>query len=273
MEVISGTEISGQVVKLIESAREHLVLVSPYFDPWERLDTAIRGAYSHHGVKVRLLVRGGKDRDAQESKSRSLRTFGVEVAFLTKLHAKIYVSESQAIVTSLNLLESSALNSWEIAMRLDAVRDAKAYAEVVAATTDLLKRAEQEEGIHAQPVKAAAVSALKEALSRAPAAPPQRAADTARFAAAPTPSRAAPSATPAKASAPAPKKRAPVGHCIRCADPIPFSTDHPYCESCYKSWVKYKNPDYEEKHCHSCGKAKAATMAKPLCKPCWEATA
>ena len=43
----------------------------------------------------------------------------------------------------------------------------------------------------------------------------------------------------------------------------------PYCKRCYRSWSRYKNEDYEEKHCHTCGKEHQATMSKPLCLVCY----
>ncbi len=268
MEVITGTDISGQVQQLISGATELLVLISPYFDPWDRLTTEVKLAKTRPNVKVRLLLRGGADREKQEPKARGLSTFGVEVSYLKRLHAKIYLSESQAIVTSLNLVEASVNSSWEIAIRVDSVRDAKAYGDIAKYAAELLQRAHGEEAIAAQPEKASAHAALHAALGKG-APTPALAANRANPAA--TPRSPAPT-TSASKTPPTPKRRAAPGHCIRCAEAIPFNVDHPYCASCYKSWSKYMNVDYDEKHCHGCGKAKASTMAKPLCKPCWEAT-
>ncbi len=59
------------------------------------------------------------------------------------------------------------------------------------------------------------------------------------------------------------------GHCIRCGDDIDHDTDKPFCYSCYKSWAKWSNDDYEENYCHSCGKSYTTSKAKPLCKKCY----
>lgn len=263
MEVLSGTEISREILLLIEGAREFLVLVTPYFDPWDRLSTEIKRAKTRPGLKIRLLLRGGEDRDKQEGKARDLEAHGVEVEYLKRLHAKVYISDTQAILTSMNLLKSSAMDSWEIAMRVDRARDATTYADILRHTGELLQRAKDERLIAVQPKVASEVEAFASLLS----APTK-----------PSPPTARPAPPPARSTAPAPKadgarKRAGTGCCIRCAEPIPFNAEQPYCASCYKSWVKYKNEEYEEKHCHSCGKPRPTTMAKPLCKPCWEAGA
>ncbi|MGA2663625.1 MAG: phospholipase D-like domain-containing protein [Nitrososphaerales archaeon] len=58
--------------------------------------------------------------------------------------------------------------------------------------------------------------------------------------------------------------------CIRDASSIPFDTSRPLCEKCYPKWAKYRNNDYEEAYCHSCGKRKETTFAKPLCLDCYK---
>ncbi len=275
MEVISGTKISGEVLQLIDGAKQFLVLVSPYFDPWGQLSTALKSAATRPNMKVKLLIRGGDDseREKRESRARQLESYGVVIEVLERLHAKVYVSESQAIMTSMNLLKSSALDSWEIAMRVDRARDAAAYVDVLKHTGELLQRAKDESRIAVHPHVASGIEAFTSVLASSPAS------RSTPVTASPHPSALAPSRAPAPVATarPAPasiaaRKRVQVGHCIRCSDEIAFDAEHPYCADCYKSWSKYRNPDYDEKHCHSCGKAKATTMVKPLCKPCWEAT-
>lgn len=274
MEVLSGTEISREVLLLIEGAREYLVLVSPYFDPWDRLATEIKRAKTRPGLKVRLLLRGGEDRDKQEAKARDLQAYGVDVAYLNRLHAKVYISDSQAIVTSMNLLKSSAIDSWEIALRADRVRDATTYSDILKHTGALLQRAKDETLIAVQPQLASGIEAFASMLVSSPPAWPTAPAEAAaaRPVAAPRARSAAGTPAPKRGPAAATKQKITVGHCIRCAATIGFDAGHPYCAACLKSWSRYKNPDYEEKHCHGCGKPKVTTMAKPLCKPCWDAT-
>ena len=248
MDVLSSTDISREVLALIEGAKQVLILVSPYFDPWERLTTEIKRAANRPGMKVVLLLRGGDDRAKQEEKARELGTVGVKIVFLARLHAKVYISESQAIVTSMNLLKSSALDSWELAIRAHAKQDTVLFNEVVAHTKGLMDRAKDEHEIASKVRTASSVASLAAMV------------DGAR------------SAAPPKKAAPA-RGRAKVGHCIRCGDDVAFNTDRPLCAGCFKAWAKYENPEYKEKHCHSCGKERSTSLAKPLCKPCWEADA
>lgn len=60
-----------------------------------------------------------------------------------------------------------------------------------------------------------------------------------------------------------------LGFCLRCGTEIPCSLDRPYCNTHYRSWTRYKNEDYEEKRCHTCGAEHSSNMAKPVCLSCY----
>jgi hypothetical protein len=61
-----------------------------------------------------------------------------------------------------------------------------------------------------------------------------------------------------------------VGICIRDGSKMDFDAARPLCAKCYLEWVKYKNEDYVEKYCHSCGKLTKTTYARPLCLACYK---
>ncbi len=82
---------------------------------------------------------------------------------------------------------------------------------------------------------------------------------------------------PSRSKAPKPRPtpktnsgKGPQGLCIRCGKAIPLNIERPYCLEHYRSWEQYRNPDYEEKVCHSCGKPGKPTMAKPVCYGCYK---
>ena len=57
-------------------------------------------------------------------------------------------------------------------------------------------------------------------------------------------------------------------YCIRCVAILPLNPEQPFCEHCFDSWDKWKNPLYPEKYCHACGSACATSMLNPLCDDC-----
>lgn len=260
MEVLSDTDISSEVIKLIASANNFLFLVSPYLDPWPRLSSEIKRAAIRPNMKVTLLLRGGGDRAKQEEKAAEFKAVGVQVLYLEWLHAKVYISESQALLTSMNLLKSSQQNSWEMAIRAERERDTAVYMEIVKKSAELVKRALEDVKVVARVSADAEIEELESALLGRRGAVPAR-----RVVLVPTPTRAA--------SRPAAKTtRSVTGTCIRCSEDIRQNPERPFCADCYKAWAKYENPDYQESYCHGCGKEKVTSMAKPLCKRCWDAS-
>ena len=66
------------------------------------------------------------------------------------------------------------------------------------------------------------------------------------------------------------KKTESNGRCIRCGTTIPLNPERPYCLDHFRIWEQYRNPNFEEKFCHSCGKPGKASMAKPVCPDCYK---
>ena len=62
---------------------------------------------------------------------------------------------------------------------------------------------------------------------------------------------------------------ATTGFCIRYREIIPFNLDKPLCNSCYKVWVEFGDPDYPENYCHACGEKANTSYRKPLCWKCY----
>lgn len=60
------------------------------------------------------------------------------------------------------------------------------------------------------------------------------------------------------------------GYCIRCKKEIDLDPNSPYCDDCFETWNKYKNDEYEEKHCHICGKEMKSSKKKPVCYDCYK---
>ena len=58
------------------------------------------------------------------------------------------------------------------------------------------------------------------------------------------------------------------GRCIRCGESIPYDPIKPLCLKCFRSWNRYKEQDYPERHCHACGREAETSFAEPLCADC-----
>ncbi len=274
MEILSGTDISSEVLKLIRSTPKTLLLVSAYFDPWERLNTEIKALTAKPGTRVVMLLRGGPEQKKHQEAAKDLASLGVRVSFLKRLHAKMYLNDTEVIVTSMNLLKSSALDSWEIAVRIRAAEDPAAFKKLWGEAAELLKRAQEEAEVAKKEEEALAKSVPAEALAAMSAtAPPPKVVAKPPLPA-PAPAATARPRIPALAvlQGQAAPGAAAAGWCVRCRASLPHNPEKPLCPTCYRSWATYQNPEYKENYCHTCGAEAATSMARPQCKPCWKAT-
>lgn len=249
MIFLSDTHVSTGILALIRDAQKFVLLITPYVQTWERLVTEVRRAVQR-GVSVKIIVRyettGGGDAKAHILKAKSLQDAGAEVFSIRRLHAKIYLNESRVITTSMNLVESSVLNSLEIAIGWNYQDQTKLTESVLVYVASLEREIEE--------------TAPKSGVSR-----------TAK---APSTSQQVASKPPAKAKAPTKRlKEAPLaddeGCCLRCRAIVDYDPERPLCMGCYTTWQRYRDPNYIEKFCHACGSEHDSSMVRPLCLRCF----
>ena len=114
---LSDQLLKNGIFTLVRQSAQYLKLITPYFDPPQRLLREILAA-RRRNVTVTLVLRRDAilcppARDAVDQ----LRGQGVVVSLVDWLHAKIYISENEAVVTSLNLVDSSFNESREAGCR------------------------------------------------------------------------------------------------------------------------------------------------------------
>lgn len=117
-ELLRTSSVEKELLALIKNAKEELWLISPYatFAKLGFLKRQIEEA-CNSGVAVSVVVRDQKDQvePAMSDLGKAMET-GLELFCLQRLHAKIYWSEKEAILTSLNLVESSFDRSVEVGL-------------------------------------------------------------------------------------------------------------------------------------------------------------
>ncbi len=212
---LTATDSSAAIERVIRTAKKELMLLSAYVYPrmiyLERLQDAAK-----RGVRISLVF--GK-RPLDEKVMKLFHSVdNITIYYLDVLHAKCFVNETEAVVTSLNLLNGSEEKNREMGVRLEKATDSIAYDECVEEVRSILSVAVQ----------------------------------------------VYPSQSMTAQGAPLPKE----GFCIRCGKAQPCDPDRPLCMDDFKSWVQYKNPEYNEQYCHTCGKQGPASMAIPLCASC-----
>ncbi len=128
MKTVQGQQLVESIQRLVRAARRGLVLVSPYFDPWEEIAEYIETALDR-GVRVMIVIR--EDQENAEEAAEEFEDLGAIIRSVPDLHAKLYFSELEAISTSMNLLTSSANTAVELGHVFDAVADQEHYRQLI----------------------------------------------------------------------------------------------------------------------------------------------
>ena len=113
MKLIKPSQISGEILTLFEEADEKVIIVSPYckIGKWYKLVAKLKSLIERN-IEIEFYVREGEFETIQE-----IEQVGIEPICIKNLHSKIYMNEKEAIVSSMNLLLSSEINSLDIAYK------------------------------------------------------------------------------------------------------------------------------------------------------------
>ena len=226
-EFLTTKGITHYLDKIIDDAQKELVLISPYI----KADDTTKDLLKNKTRATSINVIYGKAELKPSERSPSLTRLASRLHFIENLHAKCYLNEDHALLTSMNLYQFSQEHNDEMGILVSREDDAELY-EAIYRQAMRWKTASNE--IH--------VAENGKAYSAAKGARTQ----------------------------PQPTLEKPKGFCMRCKAGIPANPKQPYCKTCYASWNQYKNPAYKEKHCHTCGREHAATLRKPLCTTCYK---
>ena len=112
MKQIKPSEISGKILSLLDESDERVIIVSPYvkISKWYKLVKKLL-ALKTRGIPVEIYVRDGPENAAT---FHDLDSLALPYKKIPHLHSKFYLNEKCGIVTSMNLLLSSEINSQEI---------------------------------------------------------------------------------------------------------------------------------------------------------------
>ena len=255
-EFLTTTGISNQLEQIIKKANDKLVIVSPYL----KTNTRIRELLEEKARwKIDIRVIYGKENLQPGEKEWLASMTSIKTSFCQNLHAKCYLNEDRALLTSMNLYEFSQVNNREMGLLIDRANEPELYQEIYEEVWIIIRASEDE-----KPSGAGTTSPAP----RATASPAQR--PEANPASRTGTARRAPFRRKTEESQPA-TDATHQAHCIRCKETIPFNPKQPYCRTCFTSWNRFENGSYEEKNCHLCGKEHSATMLKPLCATCFRA--
>ena len=122
MRAVEGTNVHAEIIGMIDRAEQFVVLVSPFVRPWPDFTKALARAVLR-GVSLQLVC-GHTVKDADLGVFDRLE---IPCTGITDLHAKLYVTEREAMTTSVNLTKSSLERSVENGTLADRTAEPEAW--------------------------------------------------------------------------------------------------------------------------------------------------
>lgn len=232
---LTTTGVSYRLEEIIKGAEERLVIISPFL----RINERIKSLFEDKDrLKIDIRVVYGKSELQPEENNWLESMNSIRTSFSKNLHAKCYLNEKQALLTSMNLYEFSQVNNHEMGILVVREEEPELYDEIYQESMQIVRNSEE-----------IRVTVARVTSTRKPEQTSKR------------------KTRPKKGSS---RQKPDSGFCIRCGQNLPADPAKAYCKRCYRSWnKKYKNRDYKEKHCHLCGADHAATLNKPACLRCY----
>ncbi|MEQ3694101.1 MAG: phospholipase D family protein [Thalassolituus sp.] len=137
---LTTTSISYVLEEIIKKSKKNLILVSPYLKLNARIKEMLLSKMDS-GVTVRVVY--GKKEMADSELSWFAEYPDIALHYSHNLHAKCYMTDSYAIVCSLNLYEYSQVNNHEMGVLLSRNDDEQAFADCFTNVSSIVKSSER----------------------------------------------------------------------------------------------------------------------------------
>src|SRR3989339_1916808 len=126
-EFLTTSGVSFRLEELIKNAEDNLFLITPYLQINERIKGLLEDR-NRRNTRIEIIF--GKS-DLKPSESEWIEGLAnIRILYLQNLHSKCYLSESAAIVTSMNLYEFSQVNNHEMGIYVTKEKDESLYDEI-----------------------------------------------------------------------------------------------------------------------------------------------
>ncbi len=230
-EFLTTAGISYKLEELIKNSKDKLYLISPYLQVARSLRQRIQER-DLPSVTIKVVYRKDNKINADDlSFFQELKN--CKVYCFENLHAKCYLNENTAIITSMNLYDYSQRNNREMGIEIKKETDQKLYNEVYNEVMEIINTSEEPEF---------SVRKIEKEIKITPTSIKNQQVNISNG----------------------------NGFCIRCGANIKVNLEKPLCFNCYKSWEEYSNRDYKENFCHICGKESDTSYGKPICYNCYK---
>jgi hypothetical protein len=256
---LDGPGVQASITDLIKNTERELFIISPYLKISTMMKNYLKSIDSRN-IPISITYRP-PDSNINDGDL----TFFTELNHLKlyqcdNLHSKCFINEKEGVITSMNFHEHSQTHNWEMGIKFSRQDDSQIFSDVTKELRlmgtqmklqSLAKKvAEPQQKYHIEPSQKPHQKPLPKPVFK-PTEAPNKGLITKIL----------------------DKVTGEAAYCIRCGKPMAkFDLQKPYCDGCYTSWARYKNPQYKEKFCHGCGSdttKSRISFEKPTCKSCY----
>jgi phosphatidylserine/phosphatidylglycerophosphate/cardiolipin synthase-like enzyme len=234
---LNTTGVSYHLEELMKGTKTRLILISPYLQFHDRIKEHLEYLRGQK-KEIHIVFRENK---LQSDEKRWLNEKSeIKISFNKNLHAKCYINENEAIITSMNLYEFSQQNNNEMGIHISKSLDPDLYNSTLEEAERLLYISEN--------VKSTICSISTNVKLKS---------ENKEISVKIKPSK---------------KESFTPGFCIRTGAVIPFDIFKPLSYEAFKSWNQHANIDYPEKYCHFSGEpSNGETCVEfPILKKNWK---
>jgi phosphatidylserine/phosphatidylglycerophosphate/cardiolipin synthase-like enzyme len=137
---LNTTGVSYHLEELIKTTKDRLILISPYLQFHKRVKDHLENL-NIQKRDIRIIYRENK---LQLEENNWLESqIGIRTSLCNSLHAKCYLNENEAIVTSMNLYSFSQQNNDEMGIHLTKENDPDLYNDIYNEVQRLLTISEE----------------------------------------------------------------------------------------------------------------------------------
>jgi hypothetical protein len=133
---LTTSGVSYHLENLIKNANEKLILISPYLKVSDKLKQLLEDK-DRLKIDIRLIYKKNELQTSENNWLKSLHC--IRSSFCENLHAKCYLNENEAIITSMNLHEYSQVNNNEMGIYINRNNDPDLYNEILIESMRLVR--------------------------------------------------------------------------------------------------------------------------------------
>ncbi len=137
---LNTTGVSYHLEELIKNTKDRLILISPYLQFNDRIKEHLSNLNTQKR-DIRIVYRENKLH--LDENNWLAQQVGIRTSICKHLHAKCYINENEAIITSMNLYEFSQMNNNEMGIYVSKNSDEDLYKSVLNEVQRLLTVSEE----------------------------------------------------------------------------------------------------------------------------------